>query len=156
MTPAIDLALKSNTEHIVHAYEHNSKAESYGAEAVELLGVDAAQVFKTLVIELNTGELAVGVVPVQGKLNLKAIANTLKAKRAVMANTQKAQRVSGYLLGGISPLGQKKALRTVIDSSAESLSTVFISAGRRGLEIELKPNDLAYLCRATFASISSS
>lgn len=156
MTPAIDLALKNNIEHTVHSYQHDPKAESYGGEAVELLGVDKNWVFKTLVIELNTGELAIGVVPVNGKLNLKAIANTLNVKKAVMADTQKAQRVTGYLLGGISPLGQKKTLKTVIDSRAESLSTVYVSAGRRGLEIELMPSDLATLCNATFASISSS
>ena len=155
MTPAIELVQRTNTMHKVHSYEHNPNADSYGDEAVQLLGVNADLVFKTLIVELNNGELAVGVVPVKGKLYLKAIAKALKAKKVDMADTQKAQRVTGYLLGGISPLGQKKALKTVLDVSAQDLDQIHVSAGRRGLEIELNPNDLAKLCRGIFAPIAS-
>ena len=155
MTPAIDLAQKTNTPHTVHSYDHDPEADSYGDEAVQLLGVAAHLVFKTLIIELNNGELAVGIVPVNKKLNLKAIAKVLKVKKAEMADTQKAQRVTGYLLGGISPLGQKKALKTVIDSSVIGVDKLHISAGRRGLEIELSPNDLIKLCNAQIAPIAS-
>jgi Cys-tRNA(Pro)/Cys-tRNA(Cys) deacylase len=156
VTPAIDLALKTNTPHHVHSYEHDPKSASYGDEAVEQLGVDANQVFKTLVVQLNNGDLAVGVVPVNSTLNLKSVASTLNAKKAVMADTQKAQRVTGYLLGGISPIGQKKGLSTIIDSSAKTFETIYVSAGRRGLEIELSADDLAKLCQSQFAAIASS
>lgn len=155
MTPAIKLAIKSQTEHKVHSYEHEPSVHSYGEEAAKQLNVDAAQVFKTLLIELNSGALAVGIVPVACKLNLKAMAQTLSAKKAVMADTNKAQRSTGYLLGGISPLGQKKKLPTIIDDSAKSFDTIFVSAGKRGLEIELSPDDLAKLCGAKYAHIAS-
>ena len=155
MTPAIDLAVKTNTPHRVHSYEHDPKSASYGDEAAEKLGVNTKQVFKTLVVQLNTGELAVGVVPVNSTLNLKAIASALKVKKAIMADTQKAQRVTGYLLGGISPLGQKKTLATIIDVSAKSFATIYVSAGRRGLEIELSSENLGSLCKAQFAEIAS-
>jgi Cys-tRNA(Pro)/Cys-tRNA(Cys) deacylase len=120
------------------------------------LGADPKQVFKTLVVELNSGELAVGVVPVSGSLNLKAIANAANAKKAAMADKLKVQRSSGYVLGGVSPIGQRKPLTTIIDSSANNFSTVFVSAGKRGLEIELSASDLANLTSATFAPISAS
>ncbi|MFQ3226633.1 MAG: Cys-tRNA(Pro)/Cys-tRNA(Cys) deacylase [Porticoccaceae bacterium] len=156
MTPAIELATKYKVAFTVHQYQHNSKAESYGDEAAVSLGADPKQVFKTLVVELNSGELAVGVVPVSGSLNLKAIANAANAKKAAMADKLKVQRSSGYVLGGVSPIGQRKPLTTIIDSSANNFSTVFVSAGKRGLEIELSASDLANLTSATFAPISVS
>lgn len=155
MTPAIKLAQKQNVAHTVHSYEHDSNSLSYGDEARQKLAVDANRVFKTLIVELSTGALAVGVVPVNGKLNLKAMANALGAKKAHMADTDKAQRSTGYLLGGISPIAQKKALKTVIHCSAQDLGTVFVSAGRRGVEIELHAACLAKLCKAQFAQIAS-
>ncbi len=156
MTPAIELATKYKVAFTVHQYQHNSKAESYGDEAAVSLGADPKQVFKTLVVELNSGELAVGVVPVSGSLNLKAIANAANAKKAAMADKLKVQRSSGYVLGGVSPIGQRKPLTTIIDSSANNFSTIFVSAGKRGLEIELSASDLANLTSATFAPISAS
>jgi Cys-tRNA(Pro)/Cys-tRNA(Cys) deacylase len=156
VTPAIELATKYKVAFTVHQYQHNSKAESYGDEAAVSLGADPKQVFKTLVVELNSGELAVGVVPVSGSLNLKAIANAANAKKAAMADKLKVQRSSGYVLGGVSPIGQRKPLTTIIDSSANNFSTVFVSAGKRGLEIELSASDLANLTSATFAPISAS
>lgn len=138
----------------VHAYPHNPGADSYGDEAVAALGLSAHQVFKTLVAELDGAELVVAVVPVSAMLNTKALAKTLSAKKAVLADKQKVSRVTGYVLGGVSPLGQKKRLRTVIDQSARNLSTIHVSAGRRGLEIELAPDILAKLCQASFADIA--
>ncbi len=155
MTPAIKLLDRNKIEHSVHAYEHNSNTESYGLEAVEALGVDAARVFKTLICELADGEYVVAVVPVSGQLDLKALAKSLSAKKATMADKAKAQTITGYVLGGVSPLGQKKRLRTVIDASAFEHTTVFVSAGKRGLDVELCPNDLTSLCRAQSASIST-
>ncbi|MBL4672515.1 MAG: Cys-tRNA(Pro) deacylase [Arenicella sp.] len=155
MTPAIDLATKYNVVFTVHQYQHSPNIESYGDEAAATLGIDPKQVFKTLVVELNTGELAVGVVPVSGSLNLKAIASAASAKKAAMADKLKVQRSSGYVLGGVSPIGQRKQLTTIIDNSANNFSTIFVSAGKRGLEIELRASDLAALTGATFAAIST-
>lgn len=153
MTPAIDLARKEGISHTLHEYAHDPKSESYGAEAAEKLGVNPDQVFKTLVAETDRGELVVAVVPVSGSLNMKQLAKAVNGKKAAMADKQKVQRTTGYVLGGVSPLGQKKALITVIDSSAKNFSTIHVSAGRRGLEIELTPDDLARLTGARFADI---
>jgi len=155
VTPALELTAKQKIEHKVHRYKHDRKAESYGEEAAQLLAVDAAQVFKTLVVELSSGKLAVALVPVNKRLDLKALAQAAKAKKAVMADKHKVQRTTGYVLGGVSPLGQKRSLLTIIDQSATELSTIYVSAGKRGLEIELAPADLAHLCKASFASISA-
>ncbi len=153
MTPAIKLACKAGIAHRIHQYDHDPAAASYGLEAVDKLGLTAAQVFKTLVAELPGGELVVAVLPVAGKLNLKRLAAAAGAKKAVMAKAAAVERSSGYVLGGVSPLAQKKALRSFIDSSAEGLSSVFVSAGRRGLEIELSPVDLQALCRGQFSPL---
>ncbi|MCK7543664.1 Cys-tRNA(Pro) deacylase [Marinobacter bryozoorum] len=155
MTPAINLLRKQGIAHTLHDYPHDPKSESYGTEAAEKLGLDPEQVFKTLVAETDTGELVVAIVPVSGNLNLKQLAKAAKAKKAAMADKQKVQRTTGYVLGGVSPLGQKKALRTVIDESAQAFDTIHVSAGRRGLEIELAPADLADLTRASFAPIKA-
>ena len=139
--------------HRVHAYEHYAGSVSYGLEAADKLQVPAARVFKTLVVGLEGVELAVAVVPVNKQLSLKSLARALGAKKAAMADPHAVERSTGYVLGGVSPLGQKKSLRTVIDQSAETFATIFVSAGRRGLEIELSPQDLCRLLDARFASI---
>lgn len=118
------------------------------------MNVDAARIFKTLVVELNTGALAVGVVPVSKQLNLKSIAKSAGVKKASMAEPDKVTRSTGYVLGGISPLGQKKPLPTVIDNSAKQFDSIFVSGGRRGLEIELSALNLCTLTNGSFAAIS--
>ena len=153
ITPAIQLVTQRNIEHTVHQYAHDPAADSYGSEAATALGLPESMVFKTLVVELDCGELAVGIVPVASMLSTKAMAKALGAKKAAMADKQKVSRVTGYVLGGVSPLAQKKQLRTLIDDSAKNLSSMHVSAGRRGLEIELAPADLLDLCAASFADI---
>ena len=153
MTPAIDLLKKARAEHRVHSYTHDPKAASYGLEAAEKLGLNPSQVFKTLLAASEKGELLVAVVPVAGSLDLKALAHAAGVKKAEMADPQAAQRSTGYLLGGISPLGQKKRLRTFIDQSAQQHATIYVSAGRRGLEVELSAATLAEQTRAEFAKI---
>lgn len=153
MTPALDLLKKVRAEHRIHSYEHDPKAASYGLEAAEKLGLEAARVFKTLLASTEKGELLVAVVPVAGTLDLKALASAAAAKKTEMADPAAAQRATGYLLGGISPLGQKKRLRTFIDQSAQPFETIYVSAGRRGLEVELSAAVLAEHTRAVFAAI---
>jgi Cys-tRNA(Pro)/Cys-tRNA(Cys) deacylase len=153
MTPAINAAKKKKITYNVHQYNHDPAHESYGREAVEKLGVAAERVYKTLVVQLDDGRLAVAVIPVSSMLGMKHIAKAAGAKKAAMADKDVVARTTGYVLGGVSPLGQKKRLLTVIDSSAKDFSTIFVSAGRRGLDIELKPTDLAALTTATFAEI---
>ncbi|KPC32824.1 Cys-tRNAPro/Cys-tRNACys deacylase [Pseudomonas syringae pv. cilantro] len=153
MTPALDLLKKLRAEHRIHSYEHDPKAASYGLEAAEKLGLEPAQVFKTLLASSEKGELLVAVVPVVGTLDLKALAQAAGAKKAEMADPAAAQRATGYLLGGISPLGQKKRLRTFIDESAQNFESIYVSAGRRGLEVELAPAALAEHTQARFAPI---
>lgn len=153
MTPAIDLLKKAKAEHRVHSYQHDPKAPSYGLEAAEKLGLDPARVFKTLLAATEKGELLVAVVPVAGTLDLKALAHAAGAKKADMADPQLAQRSTGYLVGGISPLGQKKRLRTFIDQSARQYAQIHVSAGRRGLEVALTADSLAALTQAVFADI---
>ncbi len=155
MTPAINLAKKKKIAHTIHQYHHDPRAVSYGLEAVEALGQNPEQVFKTLLFCLN-GEpknLAVAVIPVDQKLNLKQAAKAAKGKKAEMANPDIAQKTTGYVVGGISPLGQKKALPTFIHQSAAGQETICVSAGKRGLEIELSPRDLASLTRGQFAEL---
>ena len=153
MTPAINLAKKAKITYNIHAYEHDEASESYGLEASEKLAVPEGQVFKTLVVSLDSQELAVGVVPVSCMLNMKSMAKAVGAKKAVMATQADVERATGYVLGGVSPLGQKKRLKTVIDASAQNHTTIYVSAGRRGLEIELDPNDLAKLVNGAFSEI---
>lgn len=153
MTPAIDLLKKAKAEHQVHSYSHDPKAPSYGLEAAEKLGLDPVRVFKTLLAASEKGELLVAVVPVAGSLDLKALAHAAGVKKADMADPQAAQRATGYLLGGISPLGQKKRLRTFIDESARQHATIYVSAGRRGLEVELGAELLALHTQGQFAAI---
>ena len=152
-TPATALLAKRKVPYTLHSYDHDPRHDSYGLEAAEALGIAAARVFKTLVAEVD-GKLAVGVVPVTGQLDLKALAAALKGKKARMAEVAAAERATGYVAGGISPLGQKKRLPVVIDASAEAFDTVFCSAGRRGLEVELPPAALADLTGAVVAPIA--
>lgn len=156
MTPAINLAAKAKIVYEVHEYDHDPASASYGGEAAEKLGVPEARVFKTLVVDLGNHALAVGIVPVSSMLSLKSIAKALCSKKAAMADKTEVERITGYVLGGVSPLGQKKRLPMVIDASAQAFPTVYVSAGRRGLEIELRPQDLATLTGATFAEICQS
>jgi Cys-tRNA(Pro)/Cys-tRNA(Cys) deacylase len=153
-TPATALLRTQRVEHRIHAYEHDSRAGAYGTEAAAALGIDPAHCFKTLVTELD-GALVVAVVPVTGSLDLRALAAALGGKRAGMADPALAERATGYVLGGISPLGQRKRLPTVLDASAATLASMYVSGGRRGLEIELKPADLIRLTGATVAPIAA-
>ncbi|MGM7448298.1 Cys-tRNA(Pro) deacylase [Idiomarina sp. ST20R2A10] len=154
MTPAIDVARKNKISFKVHEYSHDPASESYGGEAAEKLGVPQEQVFKTLVVSLDSKELAVGIIPVSSRLSLKLIAKALGAKKATMATKSDVERATGYVLGGVSPLGQKKQLRTIIDTSATYNSTVFISAGRRGLDMELNTEDLKTMVSGEFVNIT--
>lgn len=153
-TPATKALSEASVAYRVHTYEHDHRSESYGMEAVGALGVDAGRVFKTLVIELTGAGLAVAVVPVACTLSLKSAAAALGASKAVMADPAKARRITGYVLGGISPLGQRRALPTVIDSSAPTWDTVYCSAGKRGSEIELAPTELIRLTDAVVTEIA--
>src|SRR5690606_17124608 len=153
MTPAIEQLKKARVEHRVLSYEHDPKAPSYGLEAAEKLGLAPERVFKTLLAVSEKGELLVAVVPVAGTLDLKALAQAAGVKKAEMADPVAAQRATGYLVGGISPLGQKKRLRTFIDESARTHSTIHVSAGRRGLEVELAAEVLAVHTQGSFAVI---
>lgn len=153
MTPALDLLKKVRAEHRIHSYEHDPKAASYGLEAAEKLDLNPAQVFKTLLASSEKGELLVAVVPVVGTLDLKALAQAAGVKKVDMAAVDVAQRATGYLVGGISPLGQKKRLRTFIDSSALDFPSIHVSAGRRGLEVELSAEILGQHTQAQFAAI---
>jgi len=141
-TPATTAARKAGVEHRVHEYAHDPSAASYGMEAAEALGLDPARVFKTLVADLD-GTLTVCIVPVAHELDLRSL-----GKRARLADTAKAERTTGYVAGGISPLGQRRALPTLVDETALEHDTMFVSAGRRGLEIELAPADLVALTDA--------
>ena len=157
MTPAIKHAEREKIEFKIHQYEHDPSVQAYGEEAAEAMGADANRVFKTLLIALNgeSKNLAVAVVPVSGQLNLKAAAASLGAKKAAMADARIAQNTTGYILGGISPLGQKKRLPTLIDQSAFAFESIYVSAGKRGLEIELAPQNLQLLCNADKSDCSA-
>lgn len=154
MTPAINLAKKNKISHRIHEYSHDASCDSYGAEAAKKLCVTEARVFKTLVISLDKSLLVTAVIPVSSKLSMKLIAKATGAKKAVMADQITAERATGYVLGGISPLGQKMRLKTIIDSSAKIYDTIYVSAGRRGLELELNPEELRCLVDGKFAQIS--
>ena len=151
-TPATVALTRAGIPYEVRAYDHDPRATSYGLEAAEALGVDPARVFKTLLASLD-GRLVVGIVPVSGQLDLKALARALGGSRAVMAEVSAAERATGYVAGGISPVGQKRAHRTVLDGSALAHDTILVSGGRRGLDIELAPGDLVAITAAVTATI---
>jgi len=155
MTPATKQLTQQKIAFETLQYQHDAHASSFGLEAVEKLALATEQVFKTLVVCTDTDKLAVAIVPVHLKLNLKAMAKTLRVKKVTMADAKRVEASTGYVLGGVSPLGQKKKLATVIDDSAQELAKIYVSGGRRGLEIALSPDDLAKMCQATFAAISS-
>ncbi len=154
MTPGINAAKKAKIIHNIHKYTHDPASESYGIEAALKLQVPEEQVFKTLVVCLDTGVLAVGVIPVAAMMNMKRMAKACDAKKATMATPAEVERSTGYVLGGVSPLGQKKPLPTIIDGAAKDFPTIYVSAGRRGLDIELAPEDLLRLTRGKFETIT--
>lgn len=153
MTPAINALKKGKVPYTVHKYSHDPAHESYGNEAAEKLDLQTERVFKTLVIQLDNGKLAVAIIPVSSMLSMKLIAKAAEAKKAIMAEKNLVEKTTGYVLGGVSPIGQKKRLPTFIDSSAQSFSTIFVSGGRRGVEIELSPFDLSRFLNSLFAEI---
>tara|TARA_B110000090_G_C13316383_1_gene421726 strand:+ start:361 stop:840 length:480 start_codon:yes stop_codon:yes gene_type:complete len=159
MTPAVEQAKKQKIPFKLHHYSHNVNASSFGLEAAEKLAVDARQVFKTLVISTiinNNEQLAVAIIPVECQLNLKLMAKALNTKKVKMAAAKLVESSTGYVLGGVSPLGQKKRLITLIDSTSQLFSTVFVSGGKRGLEIELSAKNLAQMTKANFCELTSS
>lgn len=152
-TAALAALERSGRPYVVHTYRHDpGSVVGYGLEAADALGVPPGRVFKTLVAEVD-GEPVVAVVPVTGNLDLKALARAVGGKRAAMAAQQLAERATGYVVGGISPLGQRQRLRTVVDDTATDHDTVFVSGGKRGVDVELAPDDLADLTGATTAPI---
>lgn len=152
-TPATRVLAESGRPHVLRAYRHDPRSTSFGLEAAEELGVEPARVLKTLLADVD-GSLVVGIVPVDAQLDLKALASAVGGKRATMAEVARAERATGYVAGGISPLGQRTAHPTVLDDSALSFPTVLVSGGRRGLDVELEPGDLMALTGARVAPIA--
>lgn len=153
-TPATALLARRKIAHTLHQYEHDPRAEAYGEEAAAALGIEPERIFKTLIAAVD-GKLVCGVVPVAARLDLKALAAAVGGKRAALAEPGSAARATGYVVGGISPLAQKSRLPVVVDASAEQFQTVYVSAGRRGLQIELAPADLVAAASATLAAIAA-
>ena len=151
-TPATVALTRAGIAFTLHEYHHDPRAESYGLEAAEALGVELGRVFKTLMSTVD-GVLTVGIVPVSGQLNLKSLARAVGGSRAAMADVAAAERATGYVAGGISPIGQKRAHPTVLDTTASEHATIFVSAGRRGLDLEIAPADLVAVTRAIVAPI---
>lgn len=154
-TPATVALAKAGVPHTLHPYDHDAGNTHFGDEAATALGLDPARVFKTLMVSCQGGRspLAVAVVPVSGQLDLKAMATALGAKKCAMADPAEAQKVTGYVVGGISPLGQKRRFPTVVDASAKDFDTIMVSAGRRGLQVELAADDLVRLSAGDYAEI---
>jgi Cys-tRNA(Pro)/Cys-tRNA(Cys) deacylase len=153
-TPATALLGKANIPFTLHPYEHDPRSQAYGDEAAAALGVDPNRIFKTLIASVE-GRLACAVVPVAARLDLKAFAAALGAKRAELADPAAAARATGYVVGGISPLGQRSRLKVVVDASAEQFETVYVSAGKRGLQVQLAPADLVRAAAGSFAPIAA-
>jgi Cys-tRNA(Pro)/Cys-tRNA(Cys) deacylase len=154
MTPAVNSAKNAKIDYTVHQYEHDSGNSSYGLEAAEKLALSPERVFKTLVVKLDARQLVVAILPVNSMLSMKRVAKACGARKAEMADKAEVQRSTGYVLGGVSPLGQKKPLKTIIELSAQQYATIYVSGGRRGLEIELNALDLQTLTQASFEPIS--
>ncbi len=155
MTPAVTVAKKAKIAYTLHSYTHDPANTAYGEEASAMLGIAPERVFKTLVVRLDEKQLVVAVIPVSSMLSMKHLAKAAGGKKAEMADGADVERSSGYILGGVSPLGQKKRLRTFIDTSAEGYESIYVSAGRRGLEIELAPKDLCRLVNGAFVALSA-
>ena len=155
MTPAINVLKKAGIAYQIHDYQHDEDAVSYGLEAAEALGVEAAQVFKTLIVNLQPKSCVVAIVPVASQLSLKALALAAGGKSARMTEPKEAERITGYVVGGISPLGQKRCLLTVIDDSALTHTAIFVSGGRRGLDMSVASADLIALTAAKVANITA-
>lgn len=153
-TPATSLLTRLRIPFTLHPYEHDPRAEAFGDEAAAALGVDPARIFKTLIASVD-GRLVCGVVPVAGRLDLKALAASAGGKRAMMADPAAAARATGYVVGGISPLGHRSRIAVVVDASASSFETVYVSAGKRGLQVELAPGDLVRAAAASVAPIAA-
>jgi Cys-tRNA(Pro)/Cys-tRNA(Cys) deacylase len=153
-TPATALLAKRRIAHTLHPYDHDPRAQAYGEEAAAALGIDPARIFKTLIAAVD-GRLACAVVPVAARLDLKAFAAAVGGKRAELAEPAAASRATGYVVGGISPIAQKSRLRVVVDASAEEFDTVYVSAGKRGLQVELRPADLLAAADASVARIAA-
>lgn len=153
MTPAINAAKKNKISFQLHEYSHDASSDSYGEEASQKLGISTERVFKTLVVSVDSKVLIVAIIPVSSMLSMKLIAKAFGGKKAVMALKSDVERSTGYVLGGVSPLGQKKRLKTFIDSSASQYTSLFVSAGKRGLEIELSPIDLQQLTQGKMAEL---
>ncbi len=154
MTPATKALDKAKINYSIHEYQHDANAAAFGLEAAEKLNLQAELVFKTLLAELDSGKLVVAIIPVAEKLNMKNLAKAAGAKKAIMANPQDVQRSTGYILGGVSPVGQKKSLATFIDSTAEELAQMYVSGGRRGFDIGLSPENLKTITRGKFAALT--
>ncbi len=154
MTPAVQQLKKQAVDFKLHRYKHDANESNYGKEAVEKLKVNINQVFKTLVIQTEDNKLAVAIIPVNQQLNLKAAAKALNSKKVQMASAQQVEKSTGYVLGGVSPIGQKKTLVTLLDNRALNFTTLFISGGKRGLEIEMAPQDLLKVTQAEIVSLA--
>lgn len=152
-TPATVALVRAGIEFTLHAYDHDPRTTSYGDEAATELGLDPRRVFKTLMVAVD-GHLVVAVVPVSGRLDLKSLARALGGSKATLADVAAAERATGYVAGGISPVGQKRRLTTVVDQSALGQATMYVSAGRRGLDLEIAPGDLVSVTGATIAEVS--
>lgn len=153
MTPAVRALEVAEVAFALHAYEHDGSLRDFGREAAEALGLEPERVFKTIVVDVD-GHEAVAVVPVTSKVGLKAVGAALRGKRVELCDHRRAERITGYVVGGISPIGQKRRLPTVIDDTCELFDTVFVSAGRRGLDVELAPADLVAVTEAVVADIA--
>lgn len=154
MTPAVKLLTKKNIEFSIHKYKHKRGVKAFGMEAVELLGLDSDEVFKTLIVESEKQNHFIAIIPVSKSLDLKKLASALKCKSITMMNTKKAEKLTGYLTGAISPLAQKSNAITVIDLSARNYDLIYISGGRRGLEVAIRPDDFVTITNAKLLDIS--